>query len=45
MPIGFMVGPCGETSIRFRPSLIFQPKHAHLFLDGFESVLKANENI
>lgn len=37
---GFQTGGTGNTAIRFRPSLIFQPKHAHMFLDGFEAVLK-----
>ena len=30
----------GDKTIRFRPSLMFQPKHAAIFLDRFEAVLK-----
>ena len=37
---GFQTGGCGNVSIRFRPSLVFQPKHAYMFLDGMEAVLK-----
>lgn len=35
-----MVGSCGSVSIRLRPALIFQPRHAHVFLDICEGVLK-----
>ncbi|KAJ4432075.1 hypothetical protein ANN_20689 [Periplaneta americana] len=31
---------CGELSIRLRPALIFTPKHADIFLDRFQQVLK-----
>lgn len=37
---GIQTGGCGELSIRFRPALIFQEKHAHIVLDRFRSVLK-----
>ena len=37
---GFQTGGCGTMSVRFRPSLVFQPKHARMFLEGLESVLK-----
>ncbi|XP_077292319.1 4-aminobutyrate aminotransferase [Arctopsyche grandis] len=37
---GFQTGGCGELSIRLRPALIFTPKHAEIFIDGFRSVLK-----
>jgi len=37
---GIKVGGCGEASVRFRPALIFQPKHVHVFLSIFEDVLK-----
>ncbi|XP_049314066.1 4-aminobutyrate aminotransferase, mitochondrial [Bactrocera dorsalis] len=37
---GIQTGGCGELSIRFRPALIFQEKHAHIVLDAFRSVLK-----
>ena len=38
--IGIMVGPSGVDSIRFRPALIFQPKHANIFLNVLDDVLK-----
>lgn len=38
--VGIMIGPCGADSIRMRPALIFQPKHANIFLNILESVLK-----
>ncbi|XP_036325957.1 4-aminobutyrate aminotransferase, mitochondrial isoform X2 [Rhagoletis pomonella] len=37
---GIQTGGCGELSIRFRPALTFQEKHAHIVLDGFRSLLK-----
>ncbi|CAD7006097.1 4-aminobutyrate aminotransferase, mitochondrial [Ceratitis capitata] len=37
---GIQTGGCGELSIRFRPTLIFQEKHAHIVLDAFRSVCK-----
>lgn len=37
---GIQSGGCGDLSIRFRPSLIFQEKHANIFLDKFRQVLK-----
>ncbi|XP_067647330.1 4-aminobutyrate aminotransferase, mitochondrial isoform X2 [Eurosta solidaginis] len=37
---GIQTGGCGELSIRFRPALTFQEKHANIVLDGFRSVLK-----
>lgn len=36
---GFQTAGSGTTSIRIRPSLIFQPKHAIMFLEGFQTVL------
>lgn len=36
---GVNCGGCGEAAIRLRPALIFQPKHAHIFLDKLEKVL------
>lgn len=38
--VGFVIQPCGQNSIRFRPALIFQPKHAVMFLGEFEDALK-----
>ena len=40
LSLGFQTGGCGDTSIRFRPALIFQPHHAHMFLEGLEATLK-----
>jgi 4-aminobutyrate aminotransferase/(S)-3-amino-2-methylpropionate transaminase len=37
---GVQTGGCGEAALRFRPALIFQPKHANIFFDKFETVLK-----
>lgn len=37
---GIQSGGCGDISIRFRPALIFQEKHANIFLDKFRAVLK-----
>jgi 4-aminobutyrate aminotransferase / (S)-3-amino-2-methylpropionate transaminase len=37
---GVQSGGCGEISIRFRPALIFEEKHAQIFLDKFRSVLR-----
>jgi len=36
---GVLIGGCGEKSIRFRPALIFEPKHAELMLEKFDDVL------
>jgi 4-aminobutyrate aminotransferase/(S)-3-amino-2-methylpropionate transaminase len=30
---GVNCGGCGERSIRLRPALVFQPKHAEIFLE------------
>ncbi len=38
---GVHAGGCGEAAIRLRPSLVFQEKHAHIFLQALEDVLKA----
>ncbi|CAF0781881.1 unnamed protein product [Didymodactylos carnosus] len=35
-----MIGPCGDVSIRFRPALIFTEKHANIFLDKMNEVVK-----
>ena len=37
---GIQSGGCGEISIRFRPALIFEEKHANIFLAKFREVLK-----
>jgi 4-aminobutyrate aminotransferase/(S)-3-amino-2-methylpropionate transaminase len=37
---GVNCGGCGERTIRLRPALVFQPKHANIFLEKLEGVLK-----
>lgn len=37
---GVLGGTCGELTIRLRPSLIFQPKHAEIYLDALRKTLK-----
>jgi 4-aminobutyrate aminotransferase/(S)-3-amino-2-methylpropionate transaminase len=37
---GILVGGCGERSVRLRPMLCFTPKHAAVFLDTMETVLR-----
>jgi len=37
---GINMGECGEFAVRLRPMLIFQKKHATLFLQKLEDVLK-----
>ena len=37
---GVQSGGCGDQSIRLRPSLVFEPYHADLFLERLEKVLK-----
>ena len=36
---GIQLGGCGDVTVRFRPALIFQPKHVDIFLNTFEDVL------
>ena len=36
---GFNLGGSGEKTIRFRPALIFEPRHASLFLQALEDTL------
>lgn len=38
---GVQAGGCGDKAIRFRPTLVFQPHHANIFFDKFETVLKS----
>lgn len=35
---GVMAGGCGPQSIRLRPMLVFQKRHADIFLDAVERV-------
>ncbi|XP_055686483.1 4-aminobutyrate aminotransferase, mitochondrial [Lutzomyia longipalpis] len=37
---GIITGGCGDLSIRFRPALVFEEKHANIFLDNFRAVMK-----
>lgn len=37
---GIQSGGCGDHAIRLRPALIFQERHADIFLDIFREVLK-----
>jgi len=37
---GVNCGGCGDNAIRLRPALVFQPKHANIFLEKLEKVLK-----
>mmetsp|Transcript_14689 Transcript_14689/g.14775 ORF Transcript_14689/g.14775 Transcript_14689/m.14775 type:complete len:119 (+) Transcript_14689:1104-1460(+) len=36
LELGVAVGTCGTQSIRVRPSLIFKPRHAEIYLDRTE---------
>lgn len=36
---GVQSGGCGVAGIRMRPALIFQPQHAHMFIDRLRQVL------
>jgi len=40
---GIQTGGNGERTLRLRPALIFQPKHAEIFLDTFNEVLHENK--
>ncbi|XP_074647439.1 4-aminobutyrate aminotransferase, mitochondrial-like [Tubulanus polymorphus] len=40
---GFHLGGCGDYSIRFRPSLLFQEKHVDLFAKAIDEVLSENK--
>ena len=39
---GVNAGGCGPKSIRLRPMLVFQKKHADIFLDAVEKVASEN---
>ncbi|GAB6033124.1 hypothetical protein CHUAL_012734 [Chamberlinius hualienensis] len=36
---GIYIGACGYMTVRFRPALVFQTKHAEIVLDRFEQTL------
>lgn len=38
---GINIGGCGDFSVRLRPTLVFEKKHADVFLERLEKVLKA----
>jgi 4-aminobutyrate aminotransferase/(S)-3-amino-2-methylpropionate transaminase len=38
---GVLNGGCGDRTVRIRPSLIFTQKHADIFLDKLNGVLKS----
>lgn len=37
--VGINVGGCAEDSVRLRPTLVFEEKHADIFVDGLDKVL------
>lgn len=37
---GLHIGGCGDTSIRFRPALIFEKKHANLLIEILAKSIK-----
>jgi 4-aminobutyrate aminotransferase/(S)-3-amino-2-methylpropionate transaminase len=39
---GLHVGGCGDTTVRFRPALVFLEKHVDLTIDIIQKVLKEN---
>lgn len=39
--VGINIGGSGERAVRLRPMLIFQKKHADIFLEALEKVLKS----
>lgn len=39
--VGINIGGSGERAVRLRPMLIFQKKHADIFLEGVEKIFKS----
>lgn len=39
--VGINVGGSGASAVRLRPMLIFQKRHADIFLDAMEKILKS----
>ena len=39
--VGINIGGSGEKAVRLRPMLIFQKKHADVFLEGMERVFQS----
>lgn len=42
--VGVQSGGAGPVAVRLRPSLVFQPHHASIFLDSLEKALKKMDN-
>ena len=42
--MGVEIGGCGSTSIRLRPALTMQPKHAVVFLDILDELFNEFKN-
>lgn len=38
--VGVIAGGCGTQSVRVRPMLVFQKRHADIFLDAIENVAR-----
>ena len=38
---GVLIGLCGTSSVRFRPSLVFKRRHADIVLDKLEMTLSS----
>lgn len=38
--VGVNIGGCGDRSVRLRPTLVFEPSHANVFLEALEGVLR-----
>jgi hypothetical protein len=36
---GIELGGCGDRSVRLRPSLVFRPTHATIFLETLDKVM------
>lgn len=39
--VGINLGGSGATAVRLRPMLIFQKKHADIFMEGLEKIFKS----
>lgn len=39
--VGINVGGCAEDSVRLRPTLVFEEKHADIFVDGVDKILSS----
>jgi len=43
--LGVNTGGCGPLSVRLRPMLVFQKKHADIFLDAVDKVAQKHKSI